>query len=254
MSPSELVLTVDVEPDWGVSGGKSVEQALPRLLDLLARFEGRATFFVVADLADRYAPLLAEVGKAHEIASHGLTHQCLHQLGEKEIATELTASKERLEGLGCEAKGFRAPWLRTPDGWPRQLMQAGYEYDSSVGRCYPSFHNVSSKRWRVERCDNMVSLPTTTLRDGLTPFSLTYLRLLAPLSAWMVPRNAHIFYLHLHELMPPDMARMLPLSRRYVLRRNVGGPAWRILERLLESRRGAIMSCSDFLARQGGDA
>lgn len=53
-----LALTVDVEPDWGLSGSEAVRGTLPCLLELLDRQGAEATFFVVADLLDACGELL----------------------------------------------------------------------------------------------------------------------------------------------------------------------------------------------------
>ncbi len=247
-----LVLTVDVEPDWGVSGSEAVLQTLPRLLELLDRHRAQATFFVVADLLDACREPLRSAAGPHEIASHGLSHSLLDRLPVAEVKRELAVSRARLSvQLDTQIIGFRAPFLRPAPGWPRLLAEAGYAYDSSWGRVHPSVRNVPPGRWGPFAQGPVVEIPTTTLRTGLVPLSLTYLRLCAPWAERLLPRTAAIVYLHLHELADPALTRKLRPPLRWLLRRNVGAPAWGILGRLLQRWRGRTVSCRTLLERSG---
>ena len=250
MAQRELVLTVDVEPDWGFEGVSAVRSVLPKLLDRLRHYGAKATFFVVAALLEECGETVRSVLPDHEIGSHGLTHRCFHRMSKAGIELELTESRRRLEDLGAEVQGCRAPWLRTPPGWSDMLRRAGYRYDSSTGRCRPSLRNISPRQWRVEETGGVLVAPPCALRDGITPCSLTYLRLLAPFGERLIDPEAPVFYMHLHELMPPETARVAPAPLRWLARRNAGEPAWAILERLLASRRGSIMSCREYLDRK----
>ena len=247
MSGPALLLTIDVEPDWGVRGDGCVREALPRLLGALDRYEARATFFVVSDMLATCEDALRVIADRHEIASHGASHPRLTDLPDEDVDRELADSRRRLEGLGREVRGFRAPFLLTPGRWAERLRRAGYEYDSSEGRCRPSFRNVPPGRWRKRREGGVAFLPPTTLRGGFTPFSLTWLRLAAPLGEWLARPDARMFYMHLHELADPRHADVLPWPLRWLLRRNAGEPAWGMLERLLRRRGKDTMTCWEFL-------
>lgn len=243
------MVTVDVEPDWGIRGCKAIRETLPRLSELFRRRNVHATFFVVADLLESCGDLFREAFAGHEIASHGVTHRILAGLPEEEVAFELTESRRRLEAaFGRPVAGFRAPFLRTPPGWFRLLKAAGYKYDSSRGAVAPSPRIASPKSWRVTREDGIAEIPATSLRTGWIPFSLTYLRLMAPLGEWLVSPHAPIIYFHLHELADPSLARLLPWHLRLPLRRNSGEAAWPILERTLARCAGRSVTCSEFLA------
>jgi peptidoglycan/xylan/chitin deacetylase (PgdA/CDA1 family) len=249
------MVTVDVEPDWGIRGCQAIREVLPRLSDLFRRRNVRATFFVVADLLESCADLFREAFAGHEVASHGLTHRILAGIGEKEVAFELAESRRRLEAaFGRRVTGFRAPFLKTPPGWFRLLKAAGYEYDSSRGAVAPSPRNARPKSWRVTREDGIAEIPATALRTGWIPFSLTYLRLLAPLGERLVSPRSPIIYFHLHELADPALARLLPLRLRLPLRRNAGPAAWPILDRTLERCARRSVTCSEFLALGGSES
>ena len=246
-----LAFTVDTEPDWGMEGTRAVRQALPRLLDLLDRYEAEATFFVVSDLLKDCGEVLRRAARRHEIGSHGATHRRLDELTRDGVLRELGESRARLSGELCvPVQGFRAPFLRVPPGWFDMLAQAGYGYDSSLGRVYPWPGNVPPWRWRPSRRGSVVELPPSTWSVGLVPFSLTYLRLSAPMGLALLPAGG-VFYLHPHELAEPGLARALRGPLGMVLPWNAGGAAWRVVGRVLDRWRGRVVSCRSMLERCG---
>ena len=240
------MLTVDVEPDWGISGHECILQTLPRLRELLRKLQMPATFFVVAELIDRCGEVLRRELQGCEIASHGLTHRVLAGLSQNDIARELTLSRQKLEAFcGQSVTGFRAPFLKMPPNWFKALEQAGYRYDSSLGHAGPSPRNRPPAQWHMEKHGGIVEIPVTSLRTGWIPFSLTYLRLLAPVGIRLVSPDSTIMYLHLHELADPTPVRLLPWPLRALLGRNTGEPAWTILERTLTPFAARASTCAD---------
>ena len=242
---------MDIEPDWGISGWQAVREQLPALLSLLDRLGAKATFFVVSDMLSHCRQPLELAAHAHEIGSHGVSHGRLDRMPAEECKQELEESRSRLEeALQVEVKGIRAPFLAIPDGWFRMIRRAGYSYDSSVGSVYPSPVNIPAWRWTARRSDGIVELPPTTLWPGILPFSLTYLRILAAVGPALAPPGG-VFYFHLHELAEPELSGMLEPPLRWALRRHVGTSAWDILRRLLETWRGPIISCQEWLTGHG---
>ena len=178
------MLTVDVESDWGSDEVRGIRTVLPRLLELLDTHRARVTFFVVGNLAAEVREVL-DPGSRHEIGSHGMTHRLLTRLSEEQIVAEIAQSRAALQRQGFDVIGFRAPFLRAPRTLPALLATAGYRYDSSLGSVVPSLRNVRRRNAAVRVTDGVARLNPSTLRDRLTPFSLTYLRLLHPLGLRM---------------------------------------------------------------------
>ena len=106
----------------------------------------------------------------------------------------------------------------------------------------------------MTREDGIAEIPTASLRTGWIPFSLTYLRLLAPLGERLVSPRAPIIYFHLHELADPSLARALPWRLRLPLRRRSGPAAWAILDRTLERCAARSVTCSEFLSLGGSQS
>jgi peptidoglycan/xylan/chitin deacetylase (PgdA/CDA1 family) len=86
----------------------------PALLEVLARQNVEATFFVLGDRIDRHPAILRRiVREGHQVALHGLTHRSLHDVPNAEIRADLTALKAKLRDvLGPEATPLE--WFLRP--------------------------------------------------------------------------------------------------------------------------------------------
>lgn len=121
---------------------KAWTKGVTRFLDLFARTNVPATFFVVAqDLAhpDVRAVLADCVAAGHEVASHSLTHPFnLSRLPHAQMADELATARKRLQdATGQAVSGFRAPGYVLSDALLRAIADAGHTYDSSRFPCPP---------------------------------------------------------------------------------------------------------------------
>ncbi len=105
----EIALTIDDGPDPVVT---------PAVLDLLETAGARATFFCIAERAERHPALLAEiVRRGHGVENHSLRHRhTFSLLGPRGYARELADSQAVLTRLAGQApRFFRAPaGLRNP--------------------------------------------------------------------------------------------------------------------------------------------
>jgi peptidoglycan/xylan/chitin deacetylase (PgdA/CDA1 family) len=98
-------LTFDDGPD---------ERQTRRIVDVLARYDARATFFMLARRAEALPEILALVRSAgHEIALHGDDHSPLVGCSTREKFRRIRSGKRRLEGL----LGHRVAFFRPPYGW-----------------------------------------------------------------------------------------------------------------------------------------
>jgi polysaccharide deacetylase family protein (PEP-CTERM system associated) len=143
-------LTVDVE-EWfhvcGVGGALApdawdalpsrVESTTDLLLDLLARRQVTATFFVLGWIAARHPGLVLRIAAAgHEVASHGWAHQRVYELDEASFGEDLRRASSALQAAGVPApRGFRAPEWSINDRslWALDVLAVqGYRYDASM--------------------------------------------------------------------------------------------------------------------------
>jgi polysaccharide deacetylase family protein (PEP-CTERM system associated) len=167
VSDPRNVFTVDLE-EWfhvcGVGGPIArghwdrlparVEPTTRLLLDLLDRYQIRATFFVVGWVAERHPRLIQDVLAAgHEIGSHSHTHQRAYELGKDAFRRDLQQSLRALSAVGVPAVTmFRAPEWSINDRslWALQtLVEEGVRVDASMAPlklvgavAYPRFPHI----------------------------------------------------------------------------------------------------------------
>lgn len=81
------------------------------MLDVLERAGARATFFVVAPLAERHPLLLRRaVEEGHEVSLHCARHRRHDKMTAAEVFADAQEGKQTLRDLGHEAADWRAPW------------------------------------------------------------------------------------------------------------------------------------------------
>ena len=198
-----------------------------RTLELLARCNCRATFFVLGWLAEREPALVREVADAgHELACHSHLHRPLYRLKPTEFRDDLRRSRAAIEDAGGhQVVGFRAPTFSITDDsiWALEILaEEGFEYDSSIFPIHHDLYGIPyAPRWAHQRQlpsgKSIWELPPSTVRiAGVNlPFGGGgYLRLL-PMSftRWAINRtHGHerqpvIVYFHPWEL-DPDQPRL----------------------------------------------
>ena len=119
------------------------EESVARVLDLLARHNVRATFFVLGWVAERLGKLVREVSEAgHEIASHGYDHRLAFEMSPGDFREDIRRSKGTLEDVtGERVDGYRATSysiLRENLAYLSILADEGFRYDSSI---FPVYHD-----------------------------------------------------------------------------------------------------------------
>ena len=102
-SPRELAITFDDGPNPAIT---------PALLNLLEKYDAKATFFVIGQFVRACPELTQEIaGRGHLLGNHTDTHPNLFWLSRKAIADELRRCQDALEAAtGTRAAHFRPPW------------------------------------------------------------------------------------------------------------------------------------------------
>lgn len=107
------------------------------LLDVLAEFNAKATFFVVGEIAVTHPTLIQDMAKAgHEVASHSWDHRRVHRFTPETFREDVRRSQEALENVtGVKVVGFRAPTFSVmrETAWAIDVLaECGMQYDSSI--------------------------------------------------------------------------------------------------------------------------
>jgi polysaccharide deactylase family protein, PEP-CTERM locus subfamily len=108
-----------------------------KVLELLARHQTKATFFVLAWVAERHPRLIKQIAECgHEIASHGYGHELVTAQTPELFRADVKKAKQILENLtGSPIQGYRAPGftITRETLWALPILaEEGYTYDSSV--------------------------------------------------------------------------------------------------------------------------
>ena len=133
-----------------------ITEETKRILNILQKYDVKATFFVVADVARQY-PKIAECLKQspHEIASHSLTHLSAFNSASKqplknpeEWKSDQREAKLLLESIfEREVEGFRAPNAYFATWMVQPLIDLGFKYDSSIA--YNSLYNKTDVKLKA---------------------------------------------------------------------------------------------------------
>ena len=138
-------LSIDLE-EWYhselVEGRRSsfsqVEEATKPILELLDRYQTKASFFIVGEVAEQNPGLIQAIfERGHEIGCHTFSHKLLWKLDESLFRGEIEHFQSVMERIlgKIKIKGFRAPCfsLDNRSKWAlRVLSDYGYQYDASI--------------------------------------------------------------------------------------------------------------------------
>ena len=235
-----------------------------RLLELFESYEVKATFFVLAWVAERFPQLVRTIAAAgHEVASHGYGHRLVYDQTPKAFREDVRRAKDILESAGgLPVLGYRAPsYSITPRSlWALDiLIEEGYRYDSSI---FPIRHDrygipVSPRHaYTLERPTGaLIEAPASTTRLG--PFNLPiagggYFRILPyAWTRWGINRVNQlegcpaIFYLHPWEIDPHQPRLRAGLLSRFRHYRNLDTTETRLQQLLSDFRFGPMAAVLD---------
>ena len=126
--PDRFALTFDDGPNARATGA---------LLDLLARFGARATFFVLGHNVRRLPDLVRRMAReGHELAVHGESHLPLAILPPWGIRADVRRCAGSIEALtGVRPRLFRPPFGFMMPGQARFVR--GFGFESVLGDVYP---------------------------------------------------------------------------------------------------------------------
>jgi peptidoglycan/xylan/chitin deacetylase (PgdA/CDA1 family) len=117
---------------------------VPRILDLLERYQLPATFFIPGHTVDSFPDLVREIAtRGHEIGHHGYLHESPTLFGDDRAAERAMYEKglDAIERVtGGRPQGYRSPGWDLTQNSISLLQELGFRYDSSLAaddyHCY----------------------------------------------------------------------------------------------------------------------
>ena len=102
----QKLVSISFDAAWG-------NEDTQQLIDILEKYKGKATFFVVGEWVDKYpesVKALADAG--HEVMNHSNTHAHYPQLSADQVVADLNACNDKIEAV----TGVRPTLVRLPYG------------------------------------------------------------------------------------------------------------------------------------------
>jgi peptidoglycan/xylan/chitin deacetylase (PgdA/CDA1 family) len=154
----QVALTIDVEQDAApfLNTWQGVEKGLPIMLEVLAKHDVPATFFVTGLAAKRFPKLIAEISQKYEVSCHGYEHERFDKLAVDEQRKRIQKATEILQKItGAKPLGFRAPNFKFTVqtlAILEEIGEIGYVYDAS---------KASYKRAPRQNYSSLAEIPNT---------------------------------------------------------------------------------------------
>lgn len=140
--PNQLAITFDDGPNPVIT---------PKLLDLLYRYDAKATFFLIGRFVRECPALTKEIAdRGHLLANHTETHPNLFWLSPSAVSDEMQRCQGALQdATGNGAKYFRPPWgFRNP--WViRTARELGMQ--TVMWTLLPGDWRARSAEWLTQR-------------------------------------------------------------------------------------------------------
>lgn len=154
----------------------------PRVLEILARYDARATFFLVGNRVEQHPETVARIRAAgHEVGNHSYTLRSALRQTDDEFARDLKRTGDLL-ALDGPFKPFRPPGGRIRGGQLDGVLREGYT--PVLGSAYPfdgQHPPAAYIRWLISK--NLAPGTIVILHDGIADPSRSIAALPAVLEA-----------------------------------------------------------------------
>lgn len=127
-----------------------------RIMDCLAQYGGKATFFMVGERVASYKTEVQRmVREGHEVANHTMNHKYLQKLGASEIQAQVKKCNDAIEA----ACGVRPTLMRLPGGNHNATVLANTHMPMIQW-------NIDTLDWKTKNADKTVAAVLNHVKDG----------------------------------------------------------------------------------------
>lgn len=148
----EKKVAISFDTDWG-------DGETQRLIDILGRYDVKASFFVVGAWADKYPKSVRSIAaEGHEVCNHSDTHPHMPKLTREDMLAQINSCSNKIKNItGVSPILFRAPY----DDYSNALIEAA----GSVGM-YSVKWDVDSLDWKNPTPRQIVERVTAQVKPG----------------------------------------------------------------------------------------
>lgn len=127
-----------------------------RIMDCLAQYGGKATFFMVGErVPSHQAELQRMVSEGHEVANHTMNHKYLQKLGADQIRSQVNQCNDVIEA----ACGVRPRLMRLPGGNHNATVKASTHMPMIQW-------SIDTLDWKTRNADQTVNAVLSKVQDG----------------------------------------------------------------------------------------
>ena len=127
-----------------------------RIMDCLAQYGGKATFFMVGERVGSYASEVQRmVAEGHEVANHSMNHKYFQKLGPAQIQAQVSQANDAIEA----ACGVRPKLMRLPGGNVNNTVKANVNMPMIQW-------NIDTLDWKTKNADKTVQAVLSKVKDG----------------------------------------------------------------------------------------
>ncbi|MBR4881583.1 MAG: polysaccharide deacetylase family protein [Clostridia bacterium] len=148
--PKRIALTFDDGPHYKYTG---------EILDILKKYDVRATFFTVGTNVERFPELVQrELSEGHEVANHTYSHKHMAKLTEAQFKDEVKGWEDVIyEGHEYTSDLFRPPEGILTDGEKQVISELGYDV---------VLWSIDTRDWAHNKVDRIVDAVISDVTDG----------------------------------------------------------------------------------------
>ena len=148
----QKMLSISFDAAWG-------NEDTQQLIDILGKYDIKATFFVVGDWVDKYPESVKALHDAgHEVMNHSNHHDHFSKLSREEIVADVNACNDKIETVtGVRPTLIRPPYGEYDDNVISAIRSAGME---------PIQWDVDSLDWKEIPASEITQRVTSRVQPG----------------------------------------------------------------------------------------